>query len=137
MDFERAEEEERKRRDGGEDKEGKRERKREGGKDGKEREGEGLETENGWKEEGERRRKKGKRRREKWRKNRKIITLNPLPYGIRPRSQNVASTDIIVLHHLCFCDHLRVPLTKVLLLSSLQTQPWGGGGEERVMRRDS
>ena len=98
-------------------------------KDGKEREGERLETENGWKEEGERRRKKGKRRREKWRKNRKILTLNPLPYGIGPWSQNVTSTDIIVLHHLCFCDHLRVPLTEVLLLSSLQTQP--GRGERR------
>ena len=114
----------------------KRERRGEGEKwrkDGKEREGERLETENGWKEEGERRRKKGKRR-EKWRrKNRNILTLNPLPYGIGPRSQNVASTDIIVLHHLCFGDHLRVPLTEVLLLSSLQTQSGGG----RVMRRES
>ena len=71
------------------------------------------------------------------RKNRKlkemVITLNLLPYGKGPRSQNVASTYVIVLHHLRLCDHLRVPLTEVLLLSDPPDPTWegwrGGGGE--------
>lgn len=69
-------------------------------------------------------------REEEEKMERNSLTLNLLPYGKGPWSQNVASTYIIVLHHLCLCDHLRIPLTEVLLLSDLQTQPGREGGVE-------
>ncbi len=49
-----------------------------------------------------------------------IYTLDPLPDAVRPRSQDIAATDVIVLHHLRLGDHLGVPVTQVLLLPGLQ-----------------
>lgn len=36
-------------------------------------------------------------------------TFNMLPYGKGPWSKDVATTDVMVLNHLCLGDDLRVP----------------------------
>ena len=35
------------------------------------------------------------------------LTLNLLPDGVGPRSQDVAATDVIIFHHLRLRDHLQ------------------------------
>mmetsp|Transcript_17062 Transcript_17062/g.37589 ORF Transcript_17062/g.37589 Transcript_17062/m.37589 type:complete len:335 (+) Transcript_17062:1359-2363(+) len=43
-------------------------------------------------------------------------TLDHFPHEICSRTQNIASRDLVILNKLCSCDHLRVPLRKIVIL---------------------
>ena len=43
-------------------------------------------------------------------------TLDVLPDGVGPGPQDVAAADIVVVHHLCLGDDLRVPRAQVVFL---------------------